>query len=83
MGLEGTQLDVLGTVAAIHDRGSIDIVEDGQIAEEIDLDINLVREILDNLAEADYVQIEKIEALSGSKYMVSLTPEGQAVLSAP
>lgn len=80
MGLQRTQLDVLGAVADIQEKAAIDTVEEGQIAEEVSLDINLVRETLDRLAEAGYVQIEKIESLSGKKYMVSLTSEGQVAL---
>lgn len=80
MKVQGTQLDVLQAIVDIQKITSSKEVEDVQIAEEIDLDINLVRRALDALAEAGYVKLEKVETLSGMVYNAFHTKQGEATL---
>lgn len=80
MKVQGTQLDVLRAIVDIQKITSAEEVEDIQIAEEIDLDINLVRNALDTLAEAGYVRLEKVETLSGMVYNTFHTKQGKAAL---
>lgn len=78
--LQGTQRKVLETIADIQRAISVEVVEDGQIAEEIDLDVGLVRNALEVLAEAGYVRLEKEETLAGKVYSTYLTGQGKAAL---
>ena len=80
MKVQGTQLDVLQVIADIQEATSAAEVEDVQIAEEIDLDISVVRRALDALAKAGDVHLEKVETLSGMAYSAALTSQGKATL---
>jgi predicted transcriptional regulator len=80
MAVQGTQLKVLETIADIQEAISAEEVEDTQIAEEIDLDIGMVRSALDMLAQAGYVKLEKTNTLSGMAYSAFLTNQGNRVL---
>ena len=80
MTLQGIQLEVLQTVATILEATSAQEVEDSQIAEEIEMDINLVRNSLKALAEAGHVRLEKMETLSGLAYNAFLTSKGETTL---
>ena len=77
MTLQETQLNMLQAVANIQHSTSIDSVEDMQLAEALGLDISLVRSILNNLAEAGYIHLEKFETLAGMSYLATLTSLGQ------
>ena len=46
----------------------------------VGLDINLVRNALDALTEAGYVELEKVETLSGMVYNTVHTKQGKAAL---
>lgn len=80
MKVQGTQLDVLQVIADIQEATSAAEVEDVQIAEEIDLDISVVRRALDALAKAGDVHLEKVETLSGMAYSAALTSQGKGTL---
>jgi DNA-binding MarR family transcriptional regulator len=80
MTVQGTQLEVLETIATIQEAAFAEEIEDIQIAEEIDLDIRIVRNALDALAKAGYVNLEKVETLSGMAYSVFLTNQGELAL---
>ena len=75
-----TQLDILEVVADIQHINSIQTVEDTQIAEELDLELSLVHQLLQTLAKDGYVQLDKVNRLSGNGYTVSLLPEGSALV---
>jgi Mn-dependent DtxR family transcriptional regulator len=81
MTLQGTQLDVLQTIADIQQATSAAEIEDMQIAEELDLDIRLVRSALDALAKTGHIELEKLDTLSGMAYNVLLTSQGEATLA--
>ena len=81
MMLQGTQWDVLQTIADIQHVTSAEEIEDIEIAEEADLDIRLVRNALDALARQEYVKLEKMKTLSGLAYSAFLTKHGNAVLA--
>lgn len=80
MKLQGTQGDILRTIAEIDNSTSVKVIEDSQIAAETELDLNLVQDSLRHLAEGGLVQLQKVERLSGSGYIVSLTSEGELAL---
>jgi len=80
MTLQGTQLDILDAIADIQEETDMDMVEDLEIAEEVDLSVNLLQNSLRTLAEQGYIRLEKIDRLSGTGYAVSLTPAGREVL---
>jgi Mn-dependent DtxR family transcriptional regulator len=80
MTVQGIQLDVLQTIAEIQEITSSEEVEDAQIAEEIDLDISIVRSALVALAKSGYVELEKGETLSGIAYNTFLTSQGKIAL---
>jgi DNA-binding MarR family transcriptional regulator len=80
--LQGTQLNMLQTIADIQESTSLDAVEDIQLVEEVGLDMGVVKSTLNSLAEAGYVHLEKVETLMGMGYAVSLTPQGRAILTA-
>jgi Mn-dependent DtxR family transcriptional regulator len=80
MTLQGTLWDVLQAIADIQEVFSIETVEDTQIAEEVELDVNIVRRSLKDLAEAGYVELETEETLSNLKYNACLTEKGKTVL---
>ena len=80
MTVQGTQLNVLQTIVDIQKTTDSEEVEDVQIAEEIDLDINLVRSALSSLAKAGHVKLEKVETLSGMVYNTFYTKQGKAAL---
>jgi predicted ArsR family transcriptional regulator len=81
MTIQGMQLDVLQTLVDIQIATSLEEVEDVQVAEEIDLDLNLVRSALDALAADGYVQMDKVETLSGMAYSVFATDKGRTALN--
>lgn len=73
----------LNTLKAIHDiqqEAAIDVVEGTQLAEKIGITANAIQSSLEALAEGGYVQLEKVDALSGTRYMVSLTDTGYAAV---
>ena len=80
MNLQGTQLDVLQTIADIQQATFTEDIEDLEIAEEADLDIRLVRNALDALANEGYVKVEKIKTLSGLAYSAFLRSQGKIAL---
>ena len=80
MKVQGTQLDVLQAIVDIQKTTSSEELEDAQIAEEVDLDINLVRSALEALAKAGHVKLEKVETLSGIVYNTFHTKQGKAAL---
>lgn len=82
MALQGTQLNMLQTIADVQESTSFDAVEDVQLAEEVGLDMNVVKSTLNSLAEAGYIHLEKVETLLGIGYTASLTPQGRAILAA-
>lgn len=81
MMLQGTQLHVLQTIDDIEQVTSVAEVEDLEIADEIDMDIRLVRNALDVLAKAGYIYLEKIKTFSGVAYSAFLTSQGKATLA--
>jgi hypothetical protein len=81
MALQGTQLNTLQAVANIQHSTAIDSVEDMQLSEALGLDISLIRSVLNNLAEAGYIRLEKFETLAGMSYLASLTSLGQDTLA--
>jgi transcription initiation factor IIE alpha subunit len=81
MTVQGAQLGILQTIADVQVVTSLAEVEDRRIAEETDLDVNIVRSSLNALAEAGYVQLEKLETLSGMVYNARLTPAGETALT--
>ena len=80
--LQGTKWDVLQTVADIQQTTFAQEVEDIEIAQEIDLDIRLVRSALDDLAKEGDVKVGKTRTLSGLAYSAFLTIQGQVTLTA-
>lgn len=78
--IEGTQMDVLKAIGDIQDKAAIDTVEDIQLAEAVELDVNMVKKTLENLESEGYVKLDEVETLSGAKYIISLTSKGEAVL---
>jgi Fe2+ or Zn2+ uptake regulation protein len=80
MTIQGIQLDILQTLVDIQTAISLDEVEDVQLAEEADLDLNIVRSSLDTLAKDGYVQLDKIEMLAGTAYSAFATDTGRTVL---
>ena len=80
MMLQGTQWDVLQTIADIQQVTCAEEVEDVEIAEEADLDIRLVRNTLDALARRREVKLEKTRTLFGVAYSAFLTRQGKAAL---
>jgi DNA-binding MarR family transcriptional regulator len=80
MSLQGTQLEILDAIADIQEMASTDTVDDMEIAEEVDLEVKIVHNTLRMLAEQGYVQLERIDRLSGVGYAVSLTPAGREIL---
>ena len=81
MTIQGMQLDILQTLVDIQTATSLDEIEDVQIAEEIDLDLNMVRSSLDSLAVDGYVQLDKVETLGGMAYTAFATDKGRTVLN--
>lgn len=81
MTLQGIQLDVLQTLADIQAVTSLAEVEDMQLAEEVELDLTIVRSLLDTLATAGHVQLERVETLAGIAYSASATGKGRAILA--
>lgn len=75
-----TQLDMLEVIADIQHANSIQTVEDTQIAEKADLELSLVHQLLQTLAEEGYVRLGRVERLSGKGYTVSLSSEGNALV---
>lgn len=73
-----TQLDVLKIMVAIQESSSVDVVEDTELAEAMELDLNVVQNSMQTLADDGYVRLEKVDRLSGSGYIASLTSEGRA-----
>ena len=80
MALQGTQLDVLNAIADLQDSPSIEKVEDTWIAEEVELEVNAVQNVLHSLVQDGYVDLEEVEKLSGKGYMVSLTSKSRALV---
>ena len=80
MKLQANQRDVLQTIVAIQGDTDIEEVEDSQIAEEMDVALNLVRNALKSLEEDGYVRLEKIDTLSGTAYSAVATSQGRAAL---
>ena len=80
MTAQGTQLEVLKTIADIQEATFIEEIEDLRIAEEIDLDVRVVRSALDALSQAGYVELEKVKTLSGIAYNAFLTEQGELAL---
>jgi Mn-dependent DtxR family transcriptional regulator len=80
MMLQGTQWDVLQTIVDMQQATSGEEVEDIEIAEEIGLDIRLVRSALRDLAKEGDVKLKKSKTLSGLAYSAFLTNQGQATL---
>lgn len=74
------QLDLLQAIADIQESASIQMVEDGHLAEETDIEIGFVQYALETLSEEGYVHLERVERLSGSGYIVALLPKGEALL---
>ena len=75
-----SQLDLLQAIADVQETASIQMVEDSHLAEETDLEIGFVQYALETLNEEGYVHLERLERLSGSGYVVSLLPKGEALL---
>lgn len=80
MVVEGTRYSLLRAVADIQHTTSLESVEDVELAEKVDLDLSLIRGALNDLAQAGYLELEKIWTLSGLSYQVALTFEGRAAL---
>ncbi|MCB0167347.1 MAG: hypothetical protein KDI79_24165 [Anaerolineae bacterium] len=80
LSLTENQLNTLKTIHEIQQEAEIDVVEDTQLAERIGIPTNAIQGTLEALAEGGYVQLEKVDALSGTRYMVSLTEIGQTAL---
>jgi Mn-dependent DtxR family transcriptional regulator len=78
MTVQGTQLDILRTMADIQQATSMEEIEDMEIAEELGLDIRLVRSALEALTKAGYVELKKLDTLSGMAYNAFLTNQGEA-----
>jgi DNA-binding MarR family transcriptional regulator len=74
------QLDLLQAMADVQAATSIQMVEDSYLAEETDLEIGFIQYALETLSQEGYVHLERVERLSGSGYMVSLLPKGEALL---
>jgi hypothetical protein len=81
MTLQGAQLNTLQAVANIQSSAFIDSVEDMQLVEALGLDVNIVRGLLNNLAAAGYIHLEKFETLAGMSYLASLTSLGHTTLA--
>jgi hypothetical protein len=58
----------------------MDMVEDLEIAEEVELEVKMVQNSLRTLAEQGYIRLEKIDRLAGVGYAASLTPAGREAL---
>ncbi|MBI1880432.1 MAG: hypothetical protein HYR94_19820 [Chloroflexi bacterium] len=80
MTVQGTHLDMLQAIADIQRVMTSNEVEDVQIAEEIGLDVGLVRGALRALAEMGYIKLETVKTNSGLAYRASLTPDGAMTL---
>jgi Mn-dependent DtxR family transcriptional regulator len=80
MALQGTQLDVLQTIADLQETNPFEEIEDVQIAEELELEVGVVKSLLNTLADKGYVRLEKLDTLVGVGYNASLTSQGEAAL---
>ncbi|MCB0171973.1 MAG: winged helix-turn-helix domain-containing protein [Anaerolineae bacterium] len=78
--LTENQRTTLKIIQEIQQEASIDVVEDTQLAERTGVTANTVQSSLEALAEAGYVELEKVDALSGTRYLISLTEIGQAAV---
>lgn len=78
--VEGTRHSVLRAVADIQSTTSLDAVEDVELVEKVDVDLSLIRSVLNDLAQAGYLELEKIWTLSGLCYRVAMSPEGRTAL---
>lgn len=80
LSLTENQINTLKIIHEIQHEAAIDVVEDTQLAERIGVTANAIQGTLEALAEGGYVQLEKVDALSGTRYMISLTEIGQTAV---
>ncbi len=80
MTVQGTKRDVLHTIADIQKALSVQQVEDTQIAEEIELNPQIIRNLLQDLAEEEYIKLNTFDTLAGTVYDVALTTKGKKFL---
>ncbi len=80
MVIQGTQLDILRAIANIQEEAAVEEVEDLEIAEEAKLEVKTVQNSLNALAKDGYLRLGKVERLSGSGYLASLTSQGWTAL---
>jgi DNA-binding IclR family transcriptional regulator len=81
MTLQGIQLDILQTLVNIQAATSLDEVEDVYLAEEVEIDLNVVRSLLETLAQGGYVQLDRTETITGMVYSATATSMGRVTVA--
>ncbi|HEX9923555.1 MAG TPA: hypothetical protein VGD99_12935 [Anaerolineae bacterium] len=79
--IQGIQRKVLETMADIEQVTSVAEVEDVEIADEMGLDIRLIRTTLDVLEKAGYIHLEKVKTITGPAYSAFLTSQGKGAVA--